>query len=98
MITFPKPYVATKYPGYFFNKEDNQLYSLKIDGVLKPIKYYKADWFNNFNLYPIKLKDGTRVYSEGGYRVSVKGRRKFYPIELLKEIEEHDATMPVQEA
>jgi len=97
MITLPKEFVATKFPGYFFNRNDQKLYSLKISGVLKPLKYYTPNRWNHIGRFPSKLKDGTKVYSNGGYRVSVEGRLKFYAIEQLKEIEEHDATIPVKE-
>jgi len=97
MITLPKEFVATKFPGYFFNREDGKLYSLKIDGVLKALKFYVPNQFNHMWRYPIKLKDGSKVTTKGGYYISFHGMRKFYPIERLKEIKEHDATIPVKE-
>lgn len=35
MVTLPKDFVATKYPGYFWNVVDKKLYSLKVTGELK---------------------------------------------------------------
>ena len=98
MVKLKPEFIATKFPGYFFCTAATKLYSLKIDGVLKPLKFYKPNQFNHIGSHPLKLKSGERVYSKGGYNISVKGRRKFYPIEKLMELEEHDATIPVKEA
>lgn len=97
MVTLKPEYIATKYPGYFFNREDEQLYSLKVDGVLKPLKYHKPNHFNHIGRFPVKLRDGEVVQCRGGYYVSVKGFRKFYPIELLRDLEDTDTTIPVAE-
>lgn len=97
MVTLPPQFVATKYPGYFFNTLDKKLYSIKIDGILKPLKLRRPNRFNHLNTYPVKLKDGSRVYSEGGFMVSVKGRSRFYAIEQLVELEDTDITIPVLE-
>lgn len=97
MVTLPAPFVATKYPGYFFNTEDEKLYSIKIDGVLKQLKYHYANRWNHIGTWPTKLKDGSSVYSKGGYVVSVKGCNRVLTIEYLKDIEPHDSTIPVKE-
>jgi len=97
MITLPKEFVATKFPGYFFNREDDKLYSLKIDGVLKPLKFYQPNQWNHLWRYSFKLESGESVTTKGGFYVSFHGMRKFYPIERLKEIKEHNATIPVKE-
>ena len=96
-VTFTPDFIATMYPGYFFNVEDNKLYSLKIDGVLKPLKYYKANYWNKMDVHPVKLSDGSRVYSKGGYVVSVEGRRRVYPIEKLKDLKHEQSVIPVKE-
>jgi hypothetical protein len=96
MVTLKPKFIATNFPGYFFNVEDDQLYSLKVDGVLKPLKFVTPNYWNKIDSYPIKLKDGTKVISKGGYNISVKGRRKFYPIERLKELEHTDSVVPVK--
>jgi len=87
MVTLPKDFVATRYPGYFFNTKDDKLYSLKIDGVLKPLKLQAANQFNH--LY--------RYSPDGGYQVSVKGLRIIYPLTKLRELKDTDATIPVKE-
>lgn len=96
MVTLPAPFAATKYPGYFFNTEDNKLYSLKIDGVLKPLKFRKPDRFNHLNghwAYPKHERKQTR----GGYRISVKGRGRWLLIEDLETLKVGNDIIPVRE-
>lgn len=97
MVKLPSQFVATKYPGYFFNTEDEQLYSLKVDGVLKPLKFTKPSRFNHMYNFTVRLRNGDRVQCTGGWYVSVKGHRKLLPLEMLKDIEPHDSTIPVKE-
>lgn len=97
MVTLEPQFIATKYPGYFFNSDDEQLYSLKVDGVLKPLKFHKPNHFNHLFNFPVKLRDGSRVWTTGGYYVSVKGNKKFYPIEALKDLVPTNVTIPVRE-
>lgn len=72
MVVLPIEFVKIKYPGYFWNTESQTLYSLKINGVLKEIKISNPNRFNN--------------YSQPGYRVCVKGVRKFVPLSYLTEL------------
>jgi len=97
MVTLPKEFVATRWDGYFFNTKDEQLYSLKIDGMLKPLKFRTPNPFNHIGRFMVKLTNGSRVKCTGGFNVSVKGQKKFYPLEQLKELKEHDAIFPVKE-
>ena len=97
-ITFKPEFIATMYPGYFFNTEDEKLYSMKIDGVLKPLKFYKPNPWNHLFRHPLTLKTGEKVYTKGGYYVSFRGRRKFYAIEHLKELAVEPHVIPVKEA
>lgn len=40
MITLPSELKAIRgFPGYFFRESDKQLFSIKISGVLKPLKH-----------------------------------------------------------
>ena len=40
MITLPSELKAIRgFPGYFFREADKQLFSIKIGGVLKPLKH-----------------------------------------------------------
>ncbi len=97
MITFNPEFVATAYPGYFFNVKDEQLYSMKVDGILKPLKYKHPNHWNRIGTYPSRLDDGSKVYSKGGYHVSVQGRPRFYAIEQLKELKPEPHVIPVKE-
>ncbi len=65
MITFPEQFVKLKHPGYFWNTEEKRLYSIKIGGVLKPMKLHQY----------IKGKNGS-LMSFPHYRISQDGRSK----------------------
>lgn len=67
MVRLPEGFMKTKYPGYFYNYEDNKLYSIK-SGILKPLKHIKGGWVLGF--YQHK-----RIFVEPGYSVSVEGRK-----------------------
>ncbi len=95
-VSLPSDFIATKYPGYFFNTADEKLYSMKIDGVLKPLKFYRPNPWNHISTYPIKLQDGSEVKSIGGYYVSFRGMRKFYAIERLKDLESVKSVIPIR--
>lgn len=61
MITFPDGFVATKFPGYFWNTADEKLYTMKVTGVLRPMRIS----------YPAPYE----VDGQPSYRVSVNGVR-----------------------
>ena len=63
-IEFPPYFRALKnLPGYLWHIEEKRLYSLKIGGVLRPLKMQKYDW-----------KTGRPIHWEH-YQISTKGRR-----------------------
>jgi hypothetical protein len=33
MVVMPDEFVATRYPGYFWNTDDQKLYSIKVTGT-----------------------------------------------------------------
>jgi len=70
MVTLPKDFVATRYPGYFWNVEERKLYTLKVTGELRPMAFHKGGFFF-----------GTKF--EPGYQISVKGRKRRYTMEYL---------------
>lgn len=72
MVILPIEFVKTRYPGYYWNTESQTLYSLKINGVLKEIKISRPNHFNN--------------YTQPGYRVCVKGKRKFMSLSSLQKL------------
>lgn len=71
MITFPPEFVATKFPGYFWNTKTRRLFTIKIEGVLRELKHTKASYWTN---------------GKSGYRVSYKGRRRWLKDEYLKKL------------
>ena len=93
-VTFKPEFIATKYPGYFFNIQDKQLYSMKISGVLKPLKFRKPNQWNNMYRWQVTLKNGDKIMTGGGYQVSVRGRTKYMLIEELMDIEPTKSVVP----
>lgn len=68
MVTLPSEFVATKFPGYFWNTKDKKLYSIKVSGALRPLAFKKPNHWNHMT---------------AGYSVSVNGRRRFLAHDLL---------------
>jgi hypothetical protein len=82
MITFPPEFTALIYPGYFWNVKDKQLYTIKVTGVLRPLKFQRANRYNN---------------GVPGYSISVDGNKKHIPINSLKTCKKpSDSVIPVQ--
>jgi hypothetical protein len=81
MVTLPVDFVATKYPGYFWNVKEKKLYSLKVTGELKPMTFFKGGTFYG-------------VRHEPGYKLSVNGRRRKYTMDYLGSLK---ATNDIQE-
>lgn len=76
MITFPTDdYVKTRWYGYFWNKKEQKLYSLKVTGTLRPLSLQPAY---------CGYKGSTRVNIGPHYQLSVRGRRKCVTLEELK--------------
>jgi hypothetical protein len=80
MISFPKYFVATKYPGYFWNTNDEKLYTMKVAGVLRPLSFVRQNQWNHWR---------------AGYRISVNGQKRFYEISRLKNLKAKNHTIPV---
>lgn len=81
MVTLPKDFVATRYPGYFWNVVEKKLYSLKVTGELKPMAFDRGGHY------------GWRVI-EPGYRISVDGQKRKYTMKYLSSLK---ATTEIQE-
>jgi hypothetical protein len=82
MVTLPPEFVAIQYPGYFWNVNDEQLYSLKTAGVLRPLKKTSGSIYT----------DGF-----AGYNISVLGRRAFLRTVDLKMLRPVDSVIPVEQ-
>lgn len=79
MVTFPPQFVATRYPGYFWNVDTQTLYTAKL-GVLKEMKRDKPSHFN---------------HQFDGYRVSVNGHRRCLRIEYLRSLTPSPSVFPM---
>jgi hypothetical protein len=83
MITFPKEFVATKYPGYYWNIEDEKLYSIKVTGMLRPLAFQKPNFFN---------------HGFAGYKVSVNGQKRYLYLDYLKRLTPKRQKVPMFDA
>lgn len=81
MVTLPKEFVATRYPGYFWNVTERKLYSLKVTGELRPMTFQRGGRFYGRIIEP-------------GYSISVNGRKRKYTMEYLGSLK---ATDTIQE-
>jgi hypothetical protein len=81
MVTLPRDFVATRYPGYFWNVVEKKLYSIKVTGELKAMTFNKGGTFYGVT-YP------------AGYRISVQGRKRTYPMDYLLSLK---ATKAIQQ-
>ncbi len=81
MVTLPVDFVATKYPGYFWNVVEKKLYSIKVTGELKAMTFQKGGNFGWIKVPP-------------GYKISVKGQRRMYTMDYLNKL---TATKDIQE-
>jgi hypothetical protein len=82
MVTLPKEFVATKFPGYFWNTSEKKLYSVKVSGYLHPLRYTRASPF---------------THGVEGYRVSVSGERRWLTLAYLNKLRPNEDTVyPVQ--
>jgi hypothetical protein len=73
MVVLPSDFVATRYPGYFWNVVEKKLYSIKVTGELKLIKFNRGGSFGHVTIQP-------------GYPVSHKGVRRKYTIDYLESL------------
>lgn len=81
MIKFPPQFVATKFPGYFWNVVDQHLYSIKVTGMLRPLAFQKPNQYNHFS---------------AGYKVSVNGRKRYLDLDYLKTLQpKRDQIIPM---
>lgn len=83
MVRLPYEFSALKgFPGYFWHREEERLYSLK-SGVLKPLKLYQPNVFSG------KL---TSPY----YQVSRFGIKKYLQANYIPKITEFNHVIPLQ--
>jgi hypothetical protein len=80
MINFPPEFVATRYPGYYWNIEKQTLYSIKVTGELREMERSKPCRFNHMF---------------DGYKISVKGFRTGYTMDYLRKLTPSDTVVSV---
>ena len=88
MVVLPKDFVQLdRFPGYYWHVGEQKLYSLKVTGVLTPLKFYKATRM---------FARGTLIDYPDGYRISVEGKRRFVDLAYLMKIStpKHNQTFP----
>ena len=82
MITFPDGFVATRFPGYFWNTTDEKLYTMKVTGVLRPMR--------------ISYPPAHYEHGHESYRVSVNGvRRRLTTAQIKRALIRGTSTVPV---
>ena len=82
MITFPDGFVATRFPGYFWNTTDEKLYTMKVTGVLRPMR--------------ISYPPPPYEHGHESYRVSVNGvRRRLTTAQIKRTLPRGTGTVPV---
>ena len=81
MVTFPKEFIATKLPGYFWNTKTKTLFSIKGSGVLRELKKSKPNRFNRYR---------------DAYQVSYLGCRSYLDMPYLTQLVECDSVIPVK--
>lgn len=83
-IEFPLPYVLTQYPGYYWNIEDERLYSIKRGTLKKLALIPKGNWMK----YHISVYGCTMWVCPSEFRIMMK-RKKENP-DSRQMIEEYD--------
>lgn len=85
----PRNMIATKFPGYFWDFKEKVLYSLKVGGVLRPMKVQKPFW--------LRIHGRSFLIPEG-YRVSVRGKRRSLTFHYLWGLRPKVVEIPVERA
>ena len=83
MIRLPEGFIPTRYDGYFWNVKEQNLYSIKISGVLRKLKPSKG--YTGYS-------SGQYVHVPPHYRVSVEGRKRYLYIMELKKLKDDGQT------
>ena len=81
MVTLPSNFVATKYPGYFWNLKEQKLYTMKISGVLRVLKKSLPNQWNFF---------------KESYRISHQGHRRTLEVSYLKTLVDKNSIIPLE--
>lgn len=86
MNTLPSELIVVPgYHGYFWHPGEGVVYSLKVDGILKPLKYVSP--FRGYH-------GGRYVDFAGGFRLSKKGRSRTVGMGFLRRLTPTDYQVP----
>ena len=81
MVILPPGFTAIRYPGYFWDTKNKELYSIKQGGVLHKMKRIKPNYWNHeFN----------------GYQISHEGIRRNIPMYYLEKLQLKDSMIPME--
>lgn len=80
VVSLPVGFVATKYPGYFWNIYSRLLFTAKL-GVLRPLKIVAPSRFNRLD--------------KAAYRVSHEGRKRYLYLNDLEKLHPQQSLFPV---
>ena len=75
MVTLPVEFVATRFPGYFWNVKEKKLYSIKVTGELRPMTLQRGGTFYGHVVEP-------------GYQISVRGFKRRYTMKYLTSLKD----------
>lgn len=81
MVSLPTDFVATRYPGYFWNLKEQKLYTMKVTGVLRPLVKPLPSFFNHYRDI---------------YKVSHNGKRRTMEVSTLKKLKAKDSVIPME--
>lgn len=82
MVTLPTDFVATKYPGYFWNLKTKKLFSVKVTGELKQMAFSHTGYHISKGWEP-------------AYRVSVNGVKRNLYLDYLNSLTAKNSIFPV---
>lgn len=79
MIRFPDHFVELKYPGYYYHTVEKELYSIKVSGILTPLKLQKKN---------VQRINGQLVFeNREHWKISVNGKSKKIFKDVLEKVE-----------
>jgi hypothetical protein len=81
----PAGFVATKWPGYFWDMLNEKFYSMKVDGILKEMKHHKSFW-----------PRGRWGELPAGWGISVNGRKRRVTRQEMQKLFPTPSLIPVQ--
>ena len=82
MVTLPREFTGTKYPGYFWNIKTQTLFSIKVGGELRELRREEPNYFNRWH--------------DHGYRISHKGRYRWMLLTYLEGLKLTDSEIPIR--